>query len=295
MLLGVEIGGTKLQVAAGHGHGQIEHLWRGVVDRAAGADGIRRQIAAAIATKRSTGELANLRGIGVGFGGPIDGVSRCTIKSHHVAGWDGYPLADWFEREFGCPCVIGNDADVAGLGEALAGAGRGFSPIFYMTIGSGIGGGLIVDRQIYRGAGKGAAEIGHLRMDQQGATLESLCSGWSIEQAASARWNRPWTCAELASAARSGDREVRAFLDDRWSFLAEAICSVIALVCPQRIIIGGGVSLMGEDALFDPLRQKVADRVFAPFADMTEIVPAALGEEVVLHGALALARAAEGT
>jgi glucokinase len=294
MLLGIEIGGTKLQVAAGSGPDQIVHLWRGAVDRAAGAEGIRRQIAAAIATMRSSGALIDMRGIGVGFGGPIDDQSRCTIKSHQVAGWDAFPLAEWFEREFRCPCDVGNDADVAGLGEALAGAGRGLSPIFYMTIGSGTGGGLIIDRQIYRGAGKGAAEIGHLRMNETGATLESLCSGWSIEQAARARWNSPRTCAELASAARSGDRDVISFLDQRWSILAEAIGSVIALICPRRIIIGGGVSLMGEDVLFEPLRRKVSERVFAPFANLADIVPAALGEEVVLHGALALAWAAAG-
>jgi len=74
------------------------------------------------------------------------------------------------------------------------------------------------------------------------------------------------------------------------SHLADAVCHVIALLCPRRIVIGGGVSLMGEELLFKPLREMVAERVFKPFADCYEIVPAALGEEVVVHGALALAR-----
>src|SRR4029079_15319607 len=87
-----------------------------------------------------------------------------------------------------------------------------------------------------------------------------------------------------------GDTPAKNLLDTAWTFLADGICHVIALLCPRRIVIGGGVSLMGEELLFEPLREKVAERVFKPFADCYDIVPAALGEEVVVHGALALAR-----
>src|SRR5206468_5350103 len=88
-----------------------------------------------------------------------------------------------------------------------------------------------------------------------------------------------------------GDPAARAVLDTAWNYLAEALCHVIALLCPRRVVIGGGVSLMGDETLFVPLRRMVAERVFQPFADCYEIVPAALGEEVVVHGALALALA----
>ena len=101
---------------------------------------------------------------------------------------------------------------------------------------------------------------------------------------------RGYSAADLARRARQGDSKVVDFLSERWAILAEAICYVIALICPRRIIIGGGVSLMGEDLFFEPLRREVAERVFQPFADCYEIVPAALGEEVVVHGALALAK-----
>src|SRR5205085_11333785 len=92
---------------------------------------------------------------------------------------------------------------------------------------------------------------------------------------------------EQAARGNAAAREVVDLAIDR---LAEGICHVIALLCPRRIVIGGGVSLMGETLLFAPLRRRVAERVFQPFADCYEIVPAALGEEVVVHGALALAR-----
>jgi glucokinase len=96
--------------------------------------------------------------------------------------------------------------------------------------------------------------------------------------------------AELVSqAASQGDEFAVRIINKAWSELADAICHVIALLCPRRIVIGGGVSLMGEKLLFDPLRKMVSERVFKPFADCYEIVPAALGEEVVVHGALALA------
>src|SRR5262245_52822765 len=163
--LGIEIGGTKLQLGVGPGDGTLAGLWRGTVDAAAGADGIRGQITAAVPELliRSGIERSQLKGVGIGFGGPVDDATRTVIKSHQIAGWDGFPLADWISEITGLPAVLGNDADVAGLAEALFGAGKGLSPIFYITIGSGIGGGLIINGEIYRGCGRGAAEIGHLR------------------------------------------------------------------------------------------------------------------------------------
>ena len=102
---------------------------------------------------------------------------------------------------------------------------------------------------------------------------------------------RELTATHVAQAAAQGDLLAReAILGASWHYLAEAICQVIALLCPRRIVIGGGVSLMGEELLFEPLRKLVAERVFKPFADCYDIVPAALGEEVVVHGALALAK-----
>jgi glucokinase len=98
------------------------------------------------------------------------------------------------------------------------------------------------------------------------------------------------TAEQVAEAASQGDVLALSVLQDAQSHLADAICHVIALLCPRRIVIGGGVSLMGEKLLFEPLRKMVSDRVFKPFADCYAIVPASLGEEVVVHGALALAR-----
>jgi glucokinase len=293
MYLGIEIGGTKLQLGLGRGDGKLTGLWRGKVDPARGAEGIRQQILQAVPQLLHEAGVAGdeLRGAGIGFGGPVDDATHTVIKSHQIEGWDRFPLAAWVTDLVGCPAVLGNDADVAGLGEALFGAGKGLSPIYYITIGSGIGGGLILDGEIYRGCGRGAAEIGHLRVwhregnDWKCDILEHVASGWALQQRA-----RASTVTQVLAAAEQGDPLALGLLRHAWEALAEGVCHVIALLCPRRIVIGGGVSLMGEKHLFQPLRQLVAERVFRPFADSYEIVPAALGEEVVVHGALALAR-----
>jgi glucokinase len=293
--LGIEIGGTKLQLGVGPDDGKLRGLWRGTVDPAAGAAGIQEQIVAAVPELLERAGVARqaLRGVGIGFGGPVDDRTRTVIRSHQIAGWDDFPLADWLADLVGLPAVLGNDADVAGLAEALHGAGKGLSPIFYITIGSGIGGGLIIDGEIYRGVGRGAAEIGHVRVGwgpDDPRPLEHVASGWAIRERATAWFNRRVSAEMVASLAGSGDSDALVILEEARGALAEAICPVITLLCPRRIVIGGGVSLMGEDLLFAPLRRLVAERVFGPFAGLTDIVPAALGEEVVVHGAIALAR-----
>ncbi|MDB5308660.1 MAG: hypothetical protein JWO38_2862 [Gemmataceae bacterium] len=305
MFIGIEIGGTKLQLGLGRGDGRLLGLWRGGVDTAAGGEGIRRQIVAGVPELLKSAGIGrgDVRGIGVGFGGPTDDATQSVIKSHHVSGWHGFPLGSWLTETIGLPAVICNDADVAGLAEALFGAGKGLSPVFYMTIGSGIGGGLVTDGEIYRGCGRGAMEVGHLLIQGQDI-LESFASGWGIQARANrladcdplytvlrrSVGGRDLTTKDIAAAAGAGDPAAREALGVAIGALAEAIQQVIKLLCPRRIVIGGGVSLMGDDLLFNPLRQLISEHEFPPFAGLTDIVPAALGEEVVVHGALALAR-----
>jgi len=310
MYLGIEIGGTKLQIGLGRGDGKLVDLWRARVEPKGGAAAIRRQIQKAAAAIISRAKKSAIQGIGVGFGGPIDDRTRSVLKSHQISGWENFPIARWLEKTFDVPVALGNDADVAGLAETLFGAGSGMSPVFYITVGSGIGGGLIIDGQIYRGSGRGAAEIGHLSLLAQDhergefeADLEDLASGWAIAQHAqtyvredSLLWElcdaepETITAEMVGEAAADGDEFALETIEYALQHLATSIGHVIALLAPKRIVIGGGVALLGDKLFFDPLRKLVARRAFAPFAKTTKIVPAALGEEVVVHGALALAR-----
>ncbi len=294
MYLGIEIGGTKLQLGLGAGDGSIAALWRGSVDRAAGGEGIRRQIVAAVPEllAQANVDRSQLKGVGVGFGGPTDDATQSVIKSHHIAGWANFPLALWLTELLHLPTVICNDADVAGLAEALFGAGKGLSPIFYITVGTGVGGGLIIDGEIYRGVGRGAAEIGHVRPayplddSRRGGILEDFASGMGMER----QVGDTLTGKQIAERALAGDPQCKHIIDAATQALAENICTVIKLLCPRRVIIGGGVSLIGEELFFEPIRRYVVERGMQALAGLTDIVPAALGEEVVIHGALALAR-----
>lgn len=318
-LLGIEIGGTKLQLGIGQGLGTVKALERIRVDPAAGATGIRAQIEAAFPALLRSADVGPdaIAAAGIGFGGPVDSASGRTFRSFQVAGWDQFPLARWVATELGIPCVVlENDSDCAGLAEARFGAGVGHSPVLYTNIGSGIGGSLVIDGRLYRGGGRGAIEIGHLNVMSDapdGPTLfelEQVASGWAIARSAQDAGERlaavgqnDWpvliaaagdperiTAELVANAALAGDPVAITLLDRARRAVAFALTQAITLLAPRRIVVGGGVALIGETGWLDPIRQLVNRAAFEPFRGQFEIVPAALGEEVVVHGALALAR-----
>lgn len=317
LLLGVEIGGTKLQLGVGHGDGEILALNRLDVVPGSGASGIRDQIAGAVGPLLARFGRERFDAAGIGFGGPIDSERGRVTVSHHVAGWSDFPLADWFRDLLGTDrVVLQNDSDTAALGEARFGAGVGFSPVLYVNSGSGIGGGLVVDGRIYRGNGRGAIEIGHLWIEppepeRPGATLESLASGWSIARQACEQIvrrldaspeettpllrladRRPEriTAALVFEAASLGDPDALAVLDRATGALARGLAHAITLLAPRRLILGGGVSLAPAALWHDPIAHRLDRLVFPPFRGTFDIRPASLGELVVVHGALALAR-----
>lgn len=297
MYCGIEIGGTKLQIGLGAGDGTLLTLHRETIDAHGGGPAIREQIRLALPLLlEQTGiSRRQLLAIGIGFGGPVDDQTGSAITSHQVTGWDNFPMVRWVEETFNTKAVLGNDADVAGLAEARYGAGQGYDPLFYVTVGSGIGGALILNGKIHRGTGVGAGEIGHLwadyDLDQTCITptkswniVEHRASGWAISKAGNVADVR-----QLLTAIQSGDKAASQVLTRARRRLALAISHVIALLCPRRIVIGGGVSLIGEELFFGPLREEIAAIVFKPFAHCYDIVPAKLEEAVVVHGAIALA------
>ncbi len=306
MFLGIEIGGTKLQFGVGGAEsGRLTAIRRADVQPADGAEGIRRQIEQIAAPLIREHQV---KAVGFGFGGPVDTASGRIVKSHHVAGWDGFPLADWCRRTLGVPASLGNDSDMAGLGEARFGAGRGRRVVFYTNVGSGIGGALVVGGRVYVGGGGIASELGHLRpgveADAPQKIVELSASGWAIAAAARAdaelaaelarQYNCPvdrLTARHVAEAAGDGNTSALAIFRRATQTYGWAIAQMITLLAPEVVVIGGGVPLAGEALFFAPLRREVERYVFPPLRGTYQIVPAELGEEVVVHGALALARA----
>jgi glucokinase len=317
--LGIEIGGTKLQLGIGKGQGSLLALDRLRVDPSRGAAGILDQITDAFPRVLAQAKLdrQQIQAVGIGFGGPVDVQHGRIQKSFQITGWDDFPIVGWIGEQLAISqVVVENDADTAGLAEARFGAGQGHSPLLYVTVGSGIGGSLIVDQRIYRGSGSGATEVGHLLVPETTPfgirlrELEQVASGWGITAAARQLALRQlqkgqgnWavlartdgnpeliTAAILADAARMGDPDALAILDQATTAVSFALTQAVTLLAPQRIVIGGGVSLIGDRLWFDPIRHLVDRDVFGPFRGRFDIVPTRLGEEVVVHGALALAR-----
>lgn len=224
-----------------------------------------------------------------------------------MEGWSGFDLKAWFERTFGLPTVVENDASSAALAEARLGAGRGCRRVFYITVGSGVGGGWVVDNALDSGQGIGSAEIGHTYVSlgtSPPAKVEDLCSGWAIgRRAREAAQTRPdslilklasgepgrITAVTVADAARQADPLALRLLDETGHAMGLTVANLITLLHPEVVVIGGGVSLMG-DLFFDPVRRYVNRYVFHLYADTCRIVPAALGEQVVVVGAALLAQ-----
>lgn len=300
---GIEIGGTKLQVVFGSPDGRIEKCWRGQVDPDRGAEGIREQLQAVIADWLMPHAP---EAVAVGFGGPVDRLQGILQCSHQIEGWRGFALRDWVQALCGVPVCVENDANVAALGEALCGAGRGFDPVFWINMGSGVGGGLVVDGKLYHGCSPGEAEIGHVRLDRTGTLLEERCSGWALDarirdvvgtrtddesalarcvlQAGNVGGESRW----LARALQEKDA-LALFLLEQWADdLAFGLGHVVQLFHPQAIILGGGLSLVGL-----PLLRVVQDAlpryVMDAFQPGPTLFLAGLGEGAVPAGCLLLA------
>lgn len=298
--LGIEIGGTKLQIVIGDDAAKILHRRRLNVDRTGGGAGIREQIKTTLAGLIPATKAA---AIGVGFGGPVDWKTGRICCSHQIEGWADFKLRDWLQSMTNLPACVDNDANTATLGEALRGAGIGFNPVFFVTLGSGVGGGLVVDGHIYHGAKPGESEIGHVRLDRSGTIVESRCSGWAVDAkirelikaeprgllaqlvAGSTSGEAKW----LAPALAKRDAAAKRILDETAEDLAFGLSHVVQLFHPEVIVLGGGLSLVGE-----PLRAAVERALprftMEAFAPGPQIRLAALGEDAVPIGALHLAK-----
>jgi len=302
--LAIEIGGTKLQLFAGDGSGQILQRWRFEVDAARGGAGIRSQIETALPEILHAHDVA---AVGVGYGGPVDWRTGHICCSHQVEGWADFPLGDWLRERTGKRVIIDNDANCRAVGEALRRARPGSNPAFYVTLGSGVGGGLAVDGKIYHGAKPGESEIGHIRLDKKGTILEHCCSGWAVDKQVRAAVSENPSSSLARAAAGMTQGQARALVPamrENCPF-AQSILSVVAddlafglshvthLVHPEVIVLGGGLSFIGE-----PLRGAVASALaqylMEAFAPGPGVALAGLREDAVPVGALLLAAANAG-
>jgi glucokinase len=279
--LAIDIGGTKFSLAAFDGEKLILRESR-LTDRQGGPEWLCSQIDAVLQRWRSENNFVAAR-VGIGFGGPVDFERQTITLSTHVAGWNSFPLLDKIERLTGVRPIVDNDANVGALGEYRFGAGRGLDPLFYMTLSTGIGGGIVSRGAIYRGADSFAGELGHLTIRPDGpeclcgsfGCYERMCCGLWLER----DYGRP------AKELLLDPQFVSKYVVD----LARGLKAAIMILNPARIVIGGGISKAGNP-LFTPLREELRRQITSWSRARIDVVPAELGDDSVLYGALALAQ-----
>lgn len=248
--------------------------------------------------------ISKLSAIGMGVPGPVNTEAGMVVSPPIMPGWDGYPIRTSLEKMWGHPVTLNNDAELGALGEWAYGAGRGERNIAYIKVGSGVGAGLILNKQIYGGTMGAAGEIGHLTIDENGplcdcgshGCLEAYAGGHAIARqgqllAKSGKRtllsNIPVnkiTAVEVAEAARRGDLHAQEILHRAGSYIGIAIAGLINLFNPSVVIIGGGVSQVG-DILTAPIRQAVRERAMRASEQSVRITTGMLGRRSVLIGA----------
>lgn len=311
-IIGLDIGGTKISCVLGTRSGQI-------LERLAIPTAVERgpdySIKNAIdkihgLLKRTRVELNDVEGVGIGAPGPLDPVSGTILTTPNMPGWNGVCLKEVFGKEFGLPVVVDNDANAAALGEKVFGAGKEVNNLFYFTVSTGIGGGLIIDGRIYHGASFDAAEVGHTTILPDGprcgcgkfGCLEALASGTAIARRTKERVkDRPdslilnlvrgdldkVTAKVVGEAATKGDELAKEVYQEAGRYLGIGVANVLNLINPEMVIIGGGVAKAGE-LLFGPIRETAAKEAFGRTYESCQIVPSKLGELVGDFGAISL-------
>lgn len=311
ILVGIDIGGTKVAVATALANGKLIAKARMATEVERGPQHtIRRMKELVRQVLRDSGGTQPVA-IGVGCGGPLDLDEGVILSPANLPGWDAIPLKHILADEFGTEVYVDNDANAAALGEYRFGAGVGVRNLVYITVSTGIGGGIVIDGRLLHGLGAGAGEIGHQTILPEGprcncgnrGCLEVLASGTAIARRAREALSRHGGSRMLALAGGDVDKvtaetvvqavkEQDSLALDIWhetiEYLSVGVANVITTLAPDIVVIGGGVTEAG-DLLFLPLRQAVRQRIFVMPVERVEIIPPKLGGEVGVVGAIAVA------
>src|SRR5579883_1069576 len=228
--------------------------------------------------------------IGVGTPGPTDATGRIARVAINLPGWHDVPLADWLEAKTGRPAAIANDANCAGLGEAWLGAGRWYRNLILLTLGTGVGGAVILDGRLFTGHHGAAGELGLITLNPDGPPCNSGNRG-SLEQYASVQAIRRRTGSEpdrLSALAAAGDATAIAFWQDYGRDLGAGLASLIYVLTPEAIVIGGGVSA-SADLFFPAIQTEIEQRVLPSSRAGLQLLRAELGNRAGMVGAARLA------
>lgn len=310
-VIAIDIGGTSFRVALADATAQI--IERNSEPTRA-TEGSERGLERIIETIRKTAAVVGMekvKAIAVAAAGPIDPQTGVILTPPSLPTWHNVRLKTTLEQAFDIPVWVENDADMAAVGERQFGAGRGYDRVVYMTVSTGIGGGIVLDGQVLRGSKVSAAELGHIVIDPNGPVcncggrghVEVMASGTAIARMARERISSggrtamaqhcgndlsKLTAADVVDAARNGDQLAIEVMNEAGTNLGMAIASIVHIVDPDVVIIGGGVSNAGG-LLLEPVRRSFAERAMADFRNRTKIVRSELGDDSGLRGAVVFA------
>jgi glucokinase len=228
--------------------------------------------------------------IGIGTPGPADAAGRIARVAINLKNWQNVPLADWLEAKTGLPTILANDANCAGLGEAWLGAGRHFKDLILLTLGTGVGGAVILDGKLFTGHRGAAGELGLIAINPDGPECNSGNRG-SLEQYVSVQAIRRETGLEpleLANLAKSGDAKALEVWQKYGRYLGIGLASIIYILTPEAIIIGGGISA-GAEFFLPQVREEIERRVLPSSREDLQLLVAELGNQAGMVGAAKLA------
>lgn len=305
-IIGIDIGGTKIAIGRADTKGNLEDSIRFPTNVSRGYKAIVEEI---IEKTAKLFENQRIKAIGIGCGGPLDSKRGRILSPPNLPGWDDVPLVDDIKKVFNVPVYLENDANAAALGEFYFGAGKEVSNMVYMTLSTGIGGGIILNNKLIHGVRDSGGEVGHQTILPDGPVcncgnrgcLEALSSGTGItkifkEKLASGRSSivTQWvkdpeeiSAKVIADAAKAGDLLAKEVWDSAIYYLGIGIANIVTIVSPEMVVLGGSLTKYGE-SLFINVRKIVKERAKLVPVDDIKIVPAQLGDDVGILGAVAV-------
>ncbi len=312
-VLAIDLGGTKVLTAIISDQGQVMAKERCLTLADEGPEAVINRILLAVdhlLSQRNI-NLSQLGGISIAAAGAIDFEKGLITLSPHLPGWHDVPLRDIVKEKYKVNTFLINEASAAALGEHYFGAGRGINNLILLTVGTGIGGGIIINGKLYSGASGSAGEIGHMTIDVNGprcscgntGCLETLVSGTAVAKEAIKRIRQGErssiteivggkveniTAEKVSLAAQGGDSLALEVILKAAAYLGVGLVNLANIFNPEMIIIGGGMAKMG-DLLLNPARQVVRERAFQLSAQVVQIVPAQLGDDAGVLGAAVFA------
>jgi len=303
LLVGIDIGGTKIATSAGDAEGNVIARKRRPT---AGSGDPRRDVRELASDVRqvldeATVAIRDVACLGVSVPGPLDPTGTRLLGPPNLAGWDDVPLVAWLEEELGRPVRLENDANAAALAEWKFGAGQGFEDLVYLTMSTGVGAGLILEGRLHRGFGRGAGEVGHARVcwDDDAEVCGCGARGCLEAYVGGASWTRRLrqvmtsqdaaTPEAVVAAARQGDPLAVEEMQRFNRYLARGIVNLGFTLAPQAVILGTIVAAAGEDLCIAPIRNLVRRDLWPVIADELAILPASLGDELPERAGLGVA------